>query len=79
MPGTKDNASINTEGKKVHLQEQPILCNLKEACVIFNKQNPEKLLIVSTFLELQPKNFVLAGSSGTHAVCVRSTHQNVKL
>jgi hypothetical protein len=28
MPGTKDYVSVNSEGKKVHLQKQLILCIL---------------------------------------------------
>ena len=33
----------------------------------------------SKFAELHPRHCVLAGASGTHAVCVCTTHQNVKL
>ena len=33
----------------------------------------------SKFAELRPKECVIAGSSGTHSVCVCTTHQNVKL
>ena len=30
-------------------------------------------------LELRPKHCILAGTSGTHSVCVCTIHQNVKL
>ena len=33
----------------------------------------------SKFPELRPQHCVLAGASGTHAVCVCTIHQNVKL
>ena len=32
-----------------------------------------------TFCALRPKHCVLAGSPGTHSICVCSIHQNVKL
>jgi hypothetical protein len=31
---------------KCYLQKQLTLCNLKEACLSFEEQNPEKLLVV---------------------------------
>lgn len=45
-----------------------MLCNLKEAHAQFSK-----------FPEFSPKYCVLAGSSGTHSVCVCCIHENVKL
>lgn len=48
-----------------------MLCNLKGAYVSFKVQNLE----VAEFL---PKA-VLAGASGTCAVCMSTSHQNVKL
>jgi hypothetical protein len=40
MPGTKYYVSVNSKGKKVHLQKLLILCNLKEAyltlCVLLS-------------------------------------------
>jgi hypothetical protein len=79
MPGTKDYVSVDSEGKTVRLQKRLILCNLKEVYLSFKEQNPEKLLGFSKLAELRPKNCVLAGASGMHAVCVRTIHQNVKL
>jgi hypothetical protein len=71
MLGTKDYVSVNSESKKVHLQEQlNLTCNLKEAYLSFKEQNPEKLLEFSKCAELWPRNCVLAGASGAHAVCV---------
>jgi len=34
---------------------------------------------VSKFAELHPRHCVLAGASGTHAVCVCTIHQNVNV
>jgi len=33
----------------------------------------------SKFADLRPKHCVLAGASGTHAVCVCTIHQSIKL
>ena len=35
--------------------------------------------LFQAFAELRPKHCILAGASGTHAVCVCTIHQNVKL
>src|SRR5215469_4308216 len=53
--------------------------NLKEAYAMY-KETPNTLHIgFSTFASLRPKNCILAGSSGTHSVCVCTYHQNAKL
>jgi hypothetical protein len=41
MSGTTDYASVNSEGKKVCLQKQLILFNIKENYIGFKEQNPE--------------------------------------
>ncbi|CAF4159905.1 unnamed protein product [Rotaria magnacalcarata] len=51
----------------------------KEVYAIFKAQNPEYKIGFSKFAELRPKQCILAGSSGTHAVCVCTLHQNTKL
>jgi len=79
MPGRKDYVSVNIDGKKVLLQKHLILFNLREAYINFKKHYPENIVGFSKFAELRPKNCVLAGGSGTHAVCVCTIHQNVKL
>jgi hypothetical protein len=73
--GTKDWVSVNLEGRKVHFQKRMILCNLQEAYLSLNVQNPEKLLGFSKFVELWPRDCVFAGVSGTHAVFVCTSHQ----
>ena len=79
MPGTKDCVSVITkEGKREHRQKRLLLCNLKEAYQHFKVLHPSVKVGFSTVASLLPKECVLAGSSGTHTVCV-CTHQNTKL
>ena len=46
---------------------------------LFKDKFPTHTIGFSKFAELRPKHCVLAGVSGTHAVCVCTIHQNVKL
>ena len=61
--------------QRVHVQMRLFLGNLKEVY----QQFKEKKIGFSKFAELCPQHCVLAGASGTHAVCVCTIHQNVKL
>lgn len=81
MPGKKDYVSIgrDTEGKPIHLQKRLILGNLREIYKHFKDTYPSVNIGFSKFAELRPKNCVIAGSSGTHCVCVCTLHQNIKL
>jgi hypothetical protein len=81
MPGMKDYVSVmNVEdGQRQHIQKRLVLCNLKEAFESFKESYPLHKIGFSTFAELRPKECVLAGASGTHAVCVCTIHQNLKL
>ena len=76
MPGKKDYMST---GWNMHKQKQSVLCNLSELCSAFRDIYPNIKIRFSNFCTLRPKWFVLAGSSGTHSVCVCSTHQNAVL
>ena len=71
MPG-KDFVSV---GKNVHLQKRLIFCNLKEAYQQFVSRHHSVKIDFSSFADLRPKECVLAGSSGTHSVCVCTIHQ----
>ena len=73
LPGKKDNVSIK---KGVHEQKWLVPCNLHELFVAFKGRNPHVKIQFSTFCTLRPKWWVIAGSSGTHSVCVCTTHQN---
>ena len=79
MPGKKDYVSVRQGEKRVHVQKRLVLCNLREVYQIFKEKFPTKIIGFSKFAELRPKHCILAGASGTHAVCVCTIHQNVKL
>ena len=80
MPGKKDFVSVrNANGIKVHQQKRLVLCNLREAYHQLKILHPDVKIGFSTFAQLRPKECVLAGSSGTHSVCVCVVHQNAKL
>ncbi|KAL5508956.1 hypothetical protein EMCRGX_G004228, partial [Ephydatia muelleri] len=80
MPGRKDFLSVrNADGMKVHQQKRLVLCNLREAYHQFKIVHPDVKIGFSKFSQLRPKECVLAGSSGTHTVCVCVIHQNAKL
>ena len=76
MPGAKDFVSI---GKNEHVQKRLILCNLKELYTAFKENHSDLKIGFSKFCCLRPKWCVLAGSTGTHSVCVCTIHQNVQL
>jgi len=80
MPGMKDTVSIKTEnGKRVKLQKQLLLLNLKEIYELFKKEYPELRIGFTKFSLLRPQQCVLADSSGSHNICVCPFHQNIKL
>lgn len=80
LPGKKDCVTLkDEEGNKITEQKRLLLCTLKELYVLFTKDHPDSKIGFSTFAKFRPKCCLLAGSSGTHAVCVCSIHQNVKL
>ncbi len=79
MPGMKDYVSVRQGEKRVHVQKRLVLSNLRELYQLFKEKFPTKTIGFSKFAELRPKHCVLAGASGTHAVCVCTIHQNVKL
>lgn len=80
MPGIKDCVTVTEpDGVRKKLSKRLILSNLKEAHKHFKDKYPNIKIGFSKFAELRPKHCVLAGQSGTHSVCVCTTHQNVKL
>ena len=76
IPGKKDYVSI---AKGVHKQKHLVLCNLREMYAAFKEKYPNINLGFSKFCTFGPKWCVLAGSSGTHSVCICSIHQNAIL
>lgn len=79
MPGKKDFVSVRVHGKRIHVQKLLILNTLRESFVLFKERYPQQNIGFSKCCELRPKHCVLAGSAGTHSVCVCTTHENAKL
>lgn len=76
LPGAKDKVSIK---KNTYKQKRILLCNLEELFIAFKEKHPNLKIGLSKFCSLRPKWCVLAGSPGTHSVCVCLYHQNVEL
>ena len=76
IPGEKDYVSI---GKNVHKQRRLLLCNLKELYSAFKERYPDAKVGFSKFCSLRPRWYISVGSSGTHSVCVCTSHQNAQL
>ena len=68
-----------TSGEKAIKQKRLVLAILKELYAEFKKFHPDIKIGFSSFAALRPPWCVLAGSSGTHSVCVCVYHQNPKL
>lgn len=66
-------------GKRKHIQKRLLLCNLQELHTLFKKEHENIQISFSKFAQLRPTYCILAGSSGTHTVCVCVHHENVKL
>ncbi|KAK3928062.1 Intermediate filament protein ifb-1 [Frankliniella fusca] len=80
LPGKKDYVSVKTEnGERLQIQKKMILCNLRELHVSFKENFSSIEISFSKFASLRPLHCVLAGSAGTHSICVCKYHQNVKL
>lgn len=79
MPGKNDYVSVKINDRKIHMQKRLILCNLNELYSIFKTKYPNVKIGLSKFAEFRPKYCVLAGSSGTHTVCICIYHENIKL
>jgi hypothetical protein len=76
-PGMKDSVSVrDRDGAPVKHQKRLVLSNLDELFAAWKERSPEKKVGFSTFAALRPKWCVLAGATGTHAVCVCKYHQN---
>lgn len=70
---------MTSGGLKVYHQKRLILCNIRELFHLYREYNPNDKIGLSSFAMLRPKHCVLAGSTGTHTVCVCAMHQNIKL
>ena len=80
LSGMKDYIIIRNEsGEKEKVQKRLVLLDLKELYQFFKEEHPCAEIRFTKFSLLLPKHCVLAGSSGTHSICVCHYHQNVKL
>ena len=70
---------MRRHGKKERVQKKLVLCNVNELYKHFKDEHPTVKVGFSKFAELRPQHCILAGSAGTHTVCVCTMHQNVKL
>ncbi|EFN62014.1 hypothetical protein EAG_10159, partial [Camponotus floridanus] len=78
MPNKKDTVSIYVGDEKRKVQKRLLLTDMKNLHNQFKEKFPENPIGLTKFVELKPKWCVLAGSSGTHNVCVCTIHQNFK-
>lgn len=60
----------NCENKPIHVQKRLILVTLREAYQLFKSSSPGVKIGFSKIVELRPRNCIITGASGTHAVCV---------
>ncbi|KAJ8666163.1 hypothetical protein QAD02_007825 [Eretmocerus hayati] len=67
------------DGRRKLIQRKLILCNLEDLSETHKIEYPEIEISSWKFCELCPKQCILAGSSGTHTVCVCVIHENVNL
>lgn len=79
MPGKKDVVSVKTDEGRSLIQKRLLLLDLKGLFNAYNECHQDYPVSFSKFAELRPKHCVLAGSSGTHSVCVCTIHENTKL
>ena len=79
LPGKKDYKTIREGGLREQRQKRLILMNLNEAYQLFKEKYTDVKIGISKFCELRPKECITVGASGSHSVCVCTSHQNVKL
>ena len=78
-PGKKDCVKIINDEGAMKVQKRLVLGNLREIFELYKSDEKNPKIGFSTFARLRPSYCVLAGSGGTHSVCVCTYHQNPKL
>lgn len=79
MPGKANCISIRSaDGNRILERKRLVLSNLKEIYTTY-KERGYTHIGFSTFAKFRPKQCIIAGSSGTHSVCVCTHHQNPTL
>ena len=79
MPGQKDTKSVKVNGQTLIRQKRLIIGNLRYVYNNFTRQHPTMKIGFSKFCSLRPPHCILAGSGGTHTVCVCPIHENMNL
>ncbi|XP_034253213.1 uncharacterized protein LOC117652423 [Thrips palmi] len=79
LPGAKDVLSVLVDGKRVKKTKRLVLSTLSCLHQKFKEEHPDHKVSLAKFCELRPKECVLAGSAGTHVICVCTYHQNPEL
>lgn len=79
MPGQKDVKAVKIDGKKCNIQKRLVMGNIKDIFKKFRNENPNVKIGFAKFCSLRPEHCVLAGSGGTHRVCMCPIHENMKL
>ena len=79
LPGMNDVKTIKVNGVKQKVQKRLLLSTIGEAFLKFKEENKDLKVGKTFFFHQRPKNVVLAGTSGTHSVCVCTYCGNMKL
>lgn len=74
MANKKDTVIVRREGKKVTKAKHLLLYDVKILFKKFKEKFPDLKIGSSKFAALRPKWCVIAGTSGTHSVCVCTVH-----
>lgn len=76
LPGSKDVLSVRENGQRVKKTKRLVLSTLGTLQSQFCEEFPNNPVSRAKFCELRPKECVLAGTPGTHVICVCVHHQN---
>ncbi|KAK3924233.1 Tissue factor [Frankliniella fusca] len=79
LPGQRDYVSVRENWKRVHKRKRLVLSTLLRLHLKYVEEHPQNYLSSGLFCEMRPKECVLAGSSGTHVVCVCVYPKNPRL
>lgn len=79
MPGQRDFVSVKTGNKRLAVQKRLLMMTLREAFNRFNEVYVNVKIGFSSFASLRPRQCKLLTITGTHNVCVCTTHENVNL
>ena len=76
MPNKKNVIKISDNEFR---SQRLMLLNFNELYAEYKKTYPDDKIGFTTFYRLKPKECIIAGSSGTHSICVCPVHQNFDL